>query len=93
MAAVPFGTLRFLYVGSSEVGRDLEYHEKVLVSRKVWDFTVFGVRVAAVEVCNGPLLLLASHRRAPHTFPLFQVDNLKASAAELRSRGWKPRGG
>lgn len=93
MASVPFGALRFLYVGSSDVKRDLEYYEKVLGSKKVWDRTAFGTRVAALEVCNGPLLLLAGHRPAPSVLPIFQVENLKTSERELRGRGWRPEGG
>lgn len=92
MVSTPFGTLRFLYVGSSDVKRDLEYYEKVLGSRKVWDHTAFGTRVAAVEVCDGPPLLLAGHRPAPSVLPIFQVENLKVSEKELRSRGWKAEG-
>ena len=68
MASTPFGVLRYLYVGSSDVGRDLEYYVKVLNSKKVWDLKGFGARVAAAEVCNGPLLLLASHRPVPPVF-------------------------
>ncbi len=91
--ASPFGVLRFLYVGSSDVGRDLEYYVKVLGSRKVWDLSGFGARVAAVSVCEGPLLLLASHRTSPSCLPVFQVENLKGTAKELRGRGWKPESG
>ncbi len=93
MALPPFGTLRYLYVGSSNVGRDLEYYVKVLGSNKVWDLSGFGARVAAVEICKGPLLLLGSHRSAPSCLPVFQVGTLKASAKELKGRGWKPDGG
>jgi len=93
MVSTPFGKLRFLYVGSSDVKRDLDYYVKVLGSRKVWDRTAFGTRVAAMELCDGPLLLLAGHRPAPSVLPIFQVDSLKASEKELRSRGWKPEGG
>jgi catechol 2,3-dioxygenase-like lactoylglutathione lyase family enzyme len=92
MGSTPFGRLRFLYVGSSDVRRDLDYYVKVLGSRKVWDHTAFGTRVAAVELCDGPLLLLAGHRPAPSVLPVFQVESLKVSERELRSRGWKPEG-
>jgi catechol 2,3-dioxygenase-like lactoylglutathione lyase family enzyme len=93
MVSTPFGKLRFLYVGSADVKRDLDYYVKVLGSRTVWDRTAFGTRVAAVELCDGPLLLLAGHRPAPSILPIFQVDSLKASEKELRSRGWKPENG
>ena len=59
VAKSPLGVLRFLYVGSSDVSRDLEYYTKTLEAKKVWDFTSMGTRVAAIKVCSGPLLLLA----------------------------------
>jgi len=48
--------------------------------------------VVAVEVCSGPLLLLAGHRPAPSVLPVFEVGNLKASVKEFKSRGWQPDG-
>ena len=89
---LPLGILRFLYVGSTDVKKDLEYYTKVIGATKVWDFTNFGTRVAAVRVCTGPLLLLAGHRPAPSCLPVFQVDNLKISAREFKTRGWQHEG-
>ena len=80
-------------MGSSDVNRDLDYYERVLGASKVWDHTAFGTRVAAVKVCDGPLLLLAGHRPAPSVLPIFQVESLKAVEKDLRGRGWKPEGG
>ena len=88
----PLGVLRFLYVGSSDVAKDLDYYTKLLGAKKVWDFTSMGIRVAAVQVCSGPLLLLAGHRPAPSVLPVFEVGNLKASAKEFESRGWQAEG-
>ncbi len=65
VAKNPLGVLRFLYVGSSDVRKDLDYYTKILGARKIWDFTSMGTRVAAVNVSSGPLLLLAGHRPAP----------------------------
>ena len=90
---LPFGKLRFLYVGSSDVGKDLEYYVNTLGCKKVWDFSEFGTRVAAVEICEGPLLLLAGHRPAPSCLPIFQVDNLDSTTRDLKRRGWKSQGG
>ncbi len=42
VAKSPLGVLRFLYVGSSDVSRDLEYYTKTLEAKKVWDFTSMG---------------------------------------------------
>jgi len=91
-ANTPLGVLRFLYIGSSDVGKDLDYYTKVLGGKKVWDFTSMGTRVAAVQVSSGPLLLLAGHRRAPSVLPVFEVENLKVSVREFKSHGWQPDG-
>lgn len=80
-------------MGSSDVSRDLTYYVDVLGSKKVWDLSGFGARVAAVEVSPGPLVLLASHRPAPSCLPVFQVGSLKATAKELKGKGWKPESG
>ncbi|OLD34909.1 MAG: hypothetical protein AUI50_04525 [Crenarchaeota archaeon 13_1_40CM_2_52_14] len=93
IAKNPLGILRFLYLGSSDVSKDLEYYTTILKAKKIWDFTSMGTRVAAVQVCSGPLLLLAGHRPAPSVLPVFEVGNLKASVKEFKSRGWQPDGG
>jgi len=90
---LPFGKLRFLYVGSSDVGKDIDYYISTLGCKKIWDFSEFGTRVAAIEICDGPLLLLAGHRPAPSCLPIFQVDNLDSTTKELKRRGWKAQGG
>ena len=92
VAKGPLGVLRFLYVGSSDVGKDLEYYTTILEAKKVWDFTSMGTRVAGVQVCSGPLLLLAGHRPAPSVLPVFEVGNLKAAVKDFKSRGWQPDG-
>jgi len=79
-------------VGSSDVRKDLDYYTKILGARKIWDFTSMGTRVAAINVSSGPLLLLAGHRPAPSVLPVFEVENLKATVKEFRSRGWLPDG-
>ncbi len=93
VAKSPLGVLRFLYVGSSDVSRDLEYYTKTLEAKKVWDFTSMGTRVAAVQGCSGPLLLLAGHRPVPSVLPVFEVENLKVTIKDFKSRGWQPDGG
>jgi len=85
MVRPPFGALRFLYVGSSDVGRDLEYYTEVLGAEKIWDLSSFGTRVAAVRICDGPPLLLAGHRPAPSCLP----KDIDATAKELKRKGWK----
>jgi hypothetical protein len=77
------GPLRFLYVGSSDVGRDLKAYAAA-GGQVVWDKTAFGTRVAAVRMGADPLILLAGHRPSPSLLPVFQVEDLKASTSERR---------
>jgi predicted enzyme related to lactoylglutathione lyase len=93
MVRPPFGSLRFLYVGSSDVGRDVEYYTGVLGAEKIWDLSSFGTRVAAVRVCDGPLILLAGHRPAPSCLPIFEVKDIDETAKKLKRKGWKSETG
>ena len=87
-----FGRLRYLYMGTSNVQKDVDYYTKVLGAKKVWDISSFDTRVAALRLGEGPLLLLADHRPAPSCILIFQVDNLKTISDALRQKGWKPEG-
>src|SRR2546428_4232904 len=69
----PFGRLRYLYMGTSIVQKDVDYYTKVLGARKIWDISSFGTRVAALRLGEGPLFLLADHRPAPSCILIFQV--------------------
>src|SRR5438093_10794134 len=90
MVRPPFGALRFLYVGSSDVGRDLEYYPRLLGAEKIWDLSSFGTRVAAVRICDGPPLLLAGHRPARSCVPTFAVKDIDATAKQLKRKRWHP---
>src|SRR3989442_2260652 len=87
-----FGRLRYLYMGTSNVQKDVDYYTKVLGARKIWDISSFGTRVAALRLGEGPLLLLADHRPAPSCILIFQVDDLQAVSKELRQKGLKSEG-
>src|SRR3989442_5223936 len=84
----PFGRLRYLYMGTSNVQKDVDYYTKVLGARKIWDISSFGTRVAALRLGEGPLFLLADHRPAPSCILIFQVDDLRSEehTSELQSR-------
>ena len=88
----PFGPLRFLYIGTKDTGRDLKFFEEQLGAKKVWRFQEFGADVAAVKLSEGPLVLLADHRKAPSVLPIYEVKNLGATVKDLKKRGWKPKG-
>lgn len=90
--AAPFGKLEYLYVGTSDFNRDLEYYTKVLGANVLWSYEEFGAKVAGLRLGEGPQYLLADHRPAPSCLPLFEVKSLKVAAKELRTRGWKSEG-
>src|SRR5437016_146654 len=90
--APPLGRLQYLYVGTSDFKRDLDYYTNVLGAAVLWNYKEFGANVAGLRLSEGPQYLLADHRPAPSCLPLFQVKDLKAKAKELRSRGWKSEG-
>ena len=90
--AAPLGKLAYLYVGTGDLDRDLEYYTKVLGGTLLWNYHEFGAKVASVRLCDGPQYLLADHRRAPSVLPIFEVVDLKGTAKHLRSRGWKSEG-
>ena len=85
--AAPFGALRFLYVGSADVGRDLKAYVAA-GAQEVWDKTAFGTRVAAVRPGQGPMVLLAGHRPAGHVLPVYEVADVKATVKRLAKAGW-----
>ncbi|MFO1532314.1 MAG: VOC family protein [Thermoplasmatota archaeon] len=88
-----WGPLRYLYVGSSDAARDIAAWSKALGEKaKVWDFSEFGTRVAAFRVSDGPLWLVAGHRKAPNVLPIFEVPDLDDAVAALRNAGWPPEG-
>ena len=89
---VPFGPLKYLYVGSSDIQKDLDYYTGILGAKKVWDLSSFGTRVAALRLGQGPLLLLADHRPARSCILIFQVEDLAVVSKRLREKGWKPEG-
>jgi len=89
---LPFGPLRYLYVGSKDVQKDLDYYTKVLGAEKIWDIPSMGTRVAALRLGKGPLILLADHRPAGSCIMIFQVESLTKISEKLRKHGWKPEG-
>lgn len=85
----PFCRLEYLYVGSADVGKDLRFYRDVLGAEVVWDHTASGTRVAAVRLGEGPLWLLAGHRRTPSAMPIWLVPDLAKAERTLKERGWK----
>jgi hypothetical protein len=81
------GPLRYLYVGSVNVGTDVTFHQEVLGGVLLWRFQRFGAEVAAIRHGKGVPLLLASHRAPGSVLPIYAVDSLRVLRASLAERG------
>jgi hypothetical protein len=81
--------LRFLYVGSSDVTRDVTAWLAVPGARVRWRFRHFGADVAAVDLGSLPLVLLADHRPPGSVLPIYAVDDLSASVSSFLTAGWE----
>jgi hypothetical protein len=86
--AAPLGRLKYLYVGSNDVAADVAYVRDVLGGVVEWDYEEFDTRVAGVRLADGPLWIIAGHRK-PGVLPVFAVPDVDALVAELRGRGWR----
>jgi hypothetical protein len=85
----PFEQLDFLYVPSRDVAADLAYFADVLGARVVFAIDSDGVRVAAVELSQGPpLVLLTDHVEGERPIFIYRVADLDAALGGLESRGW-----
>jgi hypothetical protein len=80
--------LRYLYVGSSDVGRDVAAWLRVPGAEVRWRFRHFGADVAAIDIGSPPVVLLADHRPPGSILPIYAVDDLDRSVAALDGSGW-----
>jgi hypothetical protein len=86
----PFDQLDFLYTPSKDVAADLEYFTQILGGRVVFAIESGDTRVAAVELTEGPpLLLLADHVEGERAILVYRVRDLSASLASMAGRGWE----
>lgn len=86
----PFQQLDFLYTPSRDVAGDLAYVTEVLGGRVVFAVEAMGGRVAAVELAEGPpLLLLADHLEGERPVLVYRVADLRAALAVLEAGGWE----
>src|SRR5437870_9730201 len=87
----PLGRLQYLYVGTSDFKRDLDYYTNVLGAAVLWNYKEFGANVAGLRLSEGPQYLLADHRPAPSCLPLFEVRDWRPPrrncGPRVRSRG------
>ncbi len=91
--ALPFLSVEYLYMGTSDYERDLTYYREVLGAQEVWKFDRFGSKITAFSLSAGPLILLSDSRQAPSCQPVFRVSDLSSCARDLTARGWKPVAG
>lgn len=83
--------LRYLYVGSSEIERDIALWSNVSGATMRWRFQHFGADVAAIDLGSSPVVLLADHRPPGSVLPIYAVDDLEAAVAAMESDGWTVR--
>jgi hypothetical protein len=80
--------LRYLYVGSSDTGRDVAAWTAIPGATMRWRFQHFGADVAAVDLGSPPFVLLADHRPTGSVLPIYAVDDLETSVAAMERDGW-----
>jgi hypothetical protein len=85
-----FEQLDFLYTPSRDVAADLAYFTDVLGGRALFAIEGMGTRVAAIELTEGPpLILLADHVDGDRAILVYRVRDLTAALDELDERGWE----
>lgn len=89
-ASPPFDQLDFLYTPSRDVAEDMTYFTEILGARVLFAIDGMGTRVAALELTEGPpLVLLTDHVEGDRAIMVFRVPDLEAALATLESRGWQ----
>src|SRR6266516_7873474 len=85
-----FEQLEFLDTPSRAVASDLAYFTDVLGGRPLFAIEGMGTRIAAIELTEGPpLILLADHVEGDRTILVYRVLDLTAALDELEERGWE----
>jgi hypothetical protein len=85
-----FGTLDFIYIPSRDTAADLAYLEQVMGAQIVFAIEAMGTRVAAVELGEGPpLVVLASHLEGDRPILVYRIPDLASALDALELRGWE----
>lgn len=82
------GRLEYLYTPSRDVAADLRYLVDVLGGEQAFAIADGGVRVAMVNVGEGPAILLTDHLEGDRPVHIYAVEDLGAASAALEGRGW-----
>jgi hypothetical protein len=85
---LPFERLDFVYTPSRDVGADLTYFTDVLGARRLFAIDDGGVRVAMLELSEGPRVLLTDHLDGDAPILVYRVADLQRAAEALTARGW-----
>ena len=87
------GRLAYLYVGTDDVTRAVDFYRECLGGELVWRFDAFATDVAAVRLApESPLVLLAEHRPAPGVLPIWTVPVLDDAVARLAGSSFAATG-
>lgn len=81
--------LRYLYVGSSDIGADLAEWLGLPSAILRWRFRHFGADVAAIDLGAQPRVLLADHRPPGSVLPIYAVEDLASTSEALCAGGWR----
>jgi hypothetical protein len=82
--------LDYVYSPCADVASEHRYLEQTLGARVVFAVEGMGARVAMLEIGTAPpYLLLADHLEGDRPVLVYRVDDLEATTAELRRRGWQ----
>jgi len=85
-----FQQFEFVCAPGGDVAADLAYFTEVLGGQVVFAIDSMGTQVAAIELIEGPpLLLLADHVEGERPILVYRVGDLGAALDLLESRGWK----
>ena len=87
-----FKRLVYVYVGTSNFKADYDFYKNVLGAERIWEFERFGAKVAAFDLCGQPYLLIADHVRPPSKRLIYEVEDIRAAARQVKARGWKADG-
>jgi hypothetical protein len=89
-ASPPFEQLDFLYTPSRDVAADMGYFTEVLGARVLFAIEGMGTRVAALELTEGPpLVLLTDHVEGDRAILVYRVPDLEAALGFMEARGWQ----
>jgi hypothetical protein len=83
-----FRTLDFIYMPSPDAAADIRHFEKALGGEVVFAIERFGTRVGMVKLADdSPALLFAEHLEGERPVLVYRVDDLDATAMQLREQG------